>query len=36
MSYNVMENMLENNEDFARGLIKADFYIKNVLETYYN
>jgi hypothetical protein len=31
-----MLNTLKNNEEFARDLIKADFYVKNILGNYYD
>eukprot|EP00347_Sterkiella_histriomuscorum_P001155 403373116 len=36
VSYYLLLNSLKTNPDFARSLIKPEFYIKNVLDTYYD
>lgn len=36
MSYHLMAPSLKNNDSFAKNLIKPDFYIQNVLKTFYD
>ena len=36
MSYYIMLNSIKTNPDFAKSLIKPDFYVKNILGSYYD